>query len=1356
MKGGFRNTRQLRLALFALLWVFSSNCLADATRFSDTFPALGNSELIASISAGSAYARWELANRLALGSHGLDRDTSAAAAWYSRAASMSYPGGPGFSGLPIGPLRIDRTQPSRPRFAPQALVAASALSGPAPVTIELDGTTSTDDGRIIAWDWNFGNGERASTPQATATFTEPGEYQVALTVLDNTGELGRATQLIRVLAPELQPPATPIPVFPAANADINEGATVTFQWEASTDATTYDFHFFNNREGERGTLPYVLGLDAASVCTDGECAWTTQVELPIASQHAWRVRAVNTAGTSSWSRHTFNVMVPVTDIPEMPELVEPMDNALVESGDITRFRWTPAVGASRYELEVVDDADALNPVVIAATLPATSCTDDLCQLQLTLDLPANQALSWQLRAANAAGETEWQSRLLRLVPTATAEPGMPENVNPAIGAEVVRDTDVTFVWEPAPNATTYEFHVFDGANSAITASATGIDPAASCNSEQCSWTMPVTVPAATNHAWRVRARNSLGASNFTRSLFSVIEAITEPPGLPQPIAPLASAVIEAGDQVSFSWRRAAYATRFDLELINALQPDAEPERAFVPATLCVADICSIDLTVELPAAPNHQWSVRAVNDIDTSEWVSTTFAVFTDASEPPAAPVALAPGLADDVITGTEVPFSWLPVEDASNYDLQLVASNDNSEVTVETERLALNAYAVCEDSVCTQSVLVSLPLGTAHAWRVRAANSQGASDYSTTPLRVVSGEEAVAPQARLSLEGYADNAIGGAPLTLTATASGSTDDVEIVSYLWDWGDGSEPRLALVAEPLAASATHVYAAPGDYTLTLTVTDNDDLTDTASRQIQVVNPNQAVDRVDAARLLTQATFGPNREALDELQLLGMDAWLDQQLALQGDPHLEYVLAHSNGSNRQARHEVWWRDVVEGNDQLRQRMAFALSEIFVVSDIGYSLGNSQYGITRFYDILREHAFGNYRDLLEEVTLSPVMGIYLSMLQNARGTTDGSTRPDENFAREVLQLFSIGLYELNLDGTSTGASTFTQAHVEAYARVFTGWNYANATQWNQPLFTGGDLIAPMEPDEAYHDTGSKTLLGDVVVPAGGSAAEDLALALDSIFNHSNVGPFIGKQLIQRLVTSNPSPGYVSRVASVFNDNGEGTRGDLGAVVRAILTDTEARQPPVDNTFGKLREPVLRLSHLWRAFNITPGNLASNRGEYNTYSPEPYLLDTVTGQAPLKSASVFNFFSPDFAPAGPVLDSGLQAPEFQLFVEATELATSNRIGNQIQRHYAGNASDSERNPSYLDFSFELTLASDTDTLLDHLNLLMLSGGMSDNLRDALSDHLDALPDHASGLSQRVRDAVTLIMASPDYLIQQ
>ncbi|MFK7859824.1 MAG: DUF1800 family protein [Granulosicoccus sp.] len=515
--------------------------------------------------------------------------------------------------------------------------------------------------------------------------------------------------------------------------------------------------------------------------------------------------------------------------------------------------------------------------------------------------------------------------------------------------------------------------------------------------------------------------------------------------------------------------------------------------------------------------------------------------------------------------------------------------------------------------------------------------------------------------------------------------------------------------------------------------------------------------------EAARLLAQASFGPTLEAINAVRQLGIEGWVDDQFTRQGAPHLEYVRAHPGSYSLPGpRQHKWLIDAIDGDDQLRQRVAFALSQIFVTSDVSQTLEREQHAMTNYYDILLNDAFGNYRELLEDVTLSPIMGIYLSMLQNGRGDPASNTRADENFAREVMQLFSIGLYELNLNGTirrepnGDPVLTYTQQDVEEYARVFTGWSYAGTDRFDHaPSENFTDKFLPMEPFPGFHDSGAKNLLGGIVSPAGISAEEDLDNALDSLFNHPNVGPFIGKQLIKRLVTSNPTPAYVARVATVFNNNGSGVRGDMRAVVRAILLDTEARAGYVNvPNFGKLREPLIRWTHLWRAFNVQRG-LESANDKYNHGSPYIEEARNWLGQGVLSAASVFNFFSPDYAPLGEIRDAGLTAPEAEIYTDANILTTTNKLATLAHSSYQG-SDENTRNRSYIDITAETALASNASTLIDRLDLLLMSGQMSAEMRAILLNHMNSLPSDEAGRSLRVRDGIALIMASPQYLVQK
>ncbi len=565
-----------------------------------------------------------------------------------------------------------------------------------------------------------------------------------------------------------------------------------------------------------------------------------------------------------------------------------------------------------------------------------------------------------------------------------------------------------------------------------------------------------------------------------------------------------------------------------------------------------------------------------------------------------------------------------------------------------------------------------------------------------------------------------------------------------------------------------------------------------------QQSQPQTPHQQdkMSTADAARFLTQASFGPTDESIRQLTQLGRyQDWIQQQMELDTNHQLQPTQAYwlkncplnedgdlinsvteiaDTWEASMGRHNLWWQTVLNGKDQLRQRVAFALSQIFVVSDKPQMLENSQFGMASYYDTLLNNAFGNYRNLLEDVTLHPVMGLYLGMLRNQKADPERNIRADENYAREVLQLFSIGVHRLNLDGTlaledGQPVINYDQKTVQEFARVFTGWNYADV-DWEEWIGDGSRVL-PMQAVEKFHDRGSKQLLDGFEIPAGQTARVDLEAALDNIFNHPNVGPFISKQLIQRLVTSNPTPAYVERVASVFNDNGSGVRGDLAAVISAILLDTEARNGHKTlPAFGKLKEPLLRLTHLYRAFDLQPTRKEGSfwehdscgRGEYPAYVMGDSWSDLSSlggeiGQAMLHAPSVFNFYRPDYSPAGLAGTNGLVAPEFQLATENFVVNTANLLNYTL--FWAEPVTTvNEEGLSWLDFSQIRDLATNTENLLNYLDRVLLNGSMSGQLRAIIKQHLDN-PDfqnHDDIQLDKIRDAIALIIISPEYLIQK
>ena len=511
------------------------------------------------------------------------------------------------------------------------------------------------------------------------------------------------------------------------------------------------------------------------------------------------------------------------------------------------------------------------------------------------------------------------------------------------------------------------------------------------------------------------------------------------------------------------------------------------------------------------------------------------------------------------------------------------------------------------------------------------------------------------------------------------------------------------------------------------------------------------PPPPVTKAEAYQFLNQGSFGATEAEAQQVIDMRFEAWINDQMQKDASlqlPHLQGLPPPQFPFQLHAdRVDIWFRNSLYGEDQLRQRVAFALSEIMVVSQLG-ALGNLPFAVADYYDVLAENAFGNYRDLLEEVTLHPAMGVYLSMLGNEKPDPDNNIRPDENYAREVMQLFSIGLVELNIDGTEKldegrPIPTYSQEIIEGFAHVYTGWTWAGAPSFRQARPTPFNQVIPMQLYPGFHDTGTKTLLRGEVLPAGQSGEQDLGDALDNIFNHPNVGPFIAIRLIQRLVTSNPSPGYVRRVAEVFNNNGSGVRGDLGAVVKAILLDDEAQPALAMEIDGKLKEPLLRLTQLWKAYNAT-----SNSGRFPLNAA--YIL---FGQGPLQSPSVFNFFSPFYAPPGEIRDSSLVAPELEIATEYQNTVFTNYMFYQVfaLNHTNGALADDD---IYINFEEEMAIADDVDALIDMVAGKLLAGQISDTLRQEIAGMLARVPETDTAI--RAAETIYFVVTSPEYAYQR
>lgn len=525
---------------------------------------------------------------------------------------------------------------------------------------------------------------------------------------------------------------------------------------------------------------------------------------------------------------------------------------------------------------------------------------------------------------------------------------------------------------------------------------------------------------------------------------------------------------------------------------------------------------------------------------------------------------------------------------------------------------------------------------------------------------------------------------------------------------------------------------------------------------------------ATSREQAARFLLQAQLSASDAELAGLTGRSYASWLGEQMAaapsqtgwdwLESQGYGDASASQNYYDQSYPGDYMVWNQLMTTSEPVRKRMALALSEFFVVSHTGLDFRWRSHALAAWWDLLAAHAFGNFRSLLEAVTLNVAMGYYLNTRGNQKENTATGRQPDENYAREVMQLMSIGLYQLNPDGTEkrdaqgNKLETYAQADVTNLARVFTGYDVD--TSQNVPVSANGRTITsqafarlPMVLTASRHSTLAATFLG-TTVPAGTDGKAALKTALDTLFNHPNVGPFFGRQMIQRLVTSNPSPAYVGRVAAAFNNNGTGVRGDLAAVWAAILLDDEARGPQglTAATHGKLREPMLRYVQWGRTFGLASASGAWKIGDLSNPA-------TQLGQSPLRAASVFNFFRPGYVPPGTALAGSEQvAPEFQIVNESSVGGYLNYLQGLLR-----NGPSTDLTVAY---TAELALATDAAALVSRLNLLLCAGQLSAATQALIVTALNATALTASSSEankrNRIGAAVLLVMASAEYLIQK
>jgi len=554
--------------------------------------------------------------------------------------------------------------------------------------------------------------------------------------------------------------------------------------------------------------------------------------------------------------------------------------------------------------------------------------------------------------------------------------------------------------------------------------------------------------------------------------------------------------------------------------------------------------------------------------------------------------------------------------------------------------------------------------------------------------------------------------------------------------------DDRLPQIGTITGSLAAAI--LTACGGGQT-----TDDNNASSTSATSFKESSKAAAapVSSAEASRFLAQASFGGTDADVAAVQTNGEAAWIANQFTLPpSETNWAWMVSQGyNNITYQHTDSVadasLWRTFMTAPDVLRQRIALALSEIFVVSLEGLPIVWRNFGAAAYMDMLTANAFGNFRTLLGAVTLHPAMGVYLDTRGNLKENPTTGREADENYGREVMQLFTIGLVMLNNDGSQklSGGNpipTYGASDVTGISQVFTGWNFANYSA-SSPNF----MQTPMVLNESEHSTSEKSFLG-ITIPEGTDGNTALNTALDTLFNHPNTPAFFSKQLIQRLVTSNPSPAYISRVSSVFIKGNGGVRGDLKSVISAVLLDPEARPASVTNTTGKLREPIIRLIHWARAFKVTS---TSGNWAVGDCSSQAYRL----GQSPMRSPSVFNFFSPGYIPPNNALGvAGMVAPELQIINESTTTAYANFMESTINGKLADLVPD---------YSSALALANTPSSLFSYLNTLLAGGQLSTATAATIQNAVTSVsPSSSTGLSNRVKLCIMLIMCSPEYIVQK
>ncbi|NOT43915.1 MAG: DUF1800 family protein [Acidobacteria bacterium] len=790
----------------------------------------------------------------------------------------------------------------------------------------------------------------------------------------------------------------------------------------------------------------------------------------------------------------------------------------------------------------------------------------------------------------------------------------------------------------------------------------------------------------TTYDYKVVARNR-GGNGPASAVVSVI-----------PLGPPTGLTATAGvTSVSLAWQAVPGATSYTV--YRRIPRDGA---AFEPLAANVIGLAFVDDGLDSTAW--HVYRVQAVAGPHSGP-LSTRAA-----ARPLPTPPATAPAGLTAAIRGGRLVLTWARVDDARGYAVYRSATGAFDDTPVAT----VGSPVFRQDPPAA---------GTALWFQVAAVNAGGSGPVSAT-IRVSSGAPPVAPSDVQAVGGDGQVTVSWAPVA-------GADAYHVYRGTAPGDTGAVPVASGVAASPFVDATVVNGQTYYYQVSALGADGE-----GARSAEVHATPQAPptgtdpDTVAAFRFLRQATWGPKPGDVERVKAIGFDAFLAEQFAAPVSTYPDALFDQVV----EASEERFMQLALSGPDQLRQRLAWALYKVWVVSAVEVDYAPA---IVTYYRLFMEGAFGNYRDLMRQVTLNPAMGEYLSMLNN-KGQHVTGVPANENYPRELLQLFTLGLSALGPDGTPQPGPTgqplpaYTEEDVKALARILSGWTFGDGDPSTTPRRSAlENFRVPMEPVAAYHDPGEKVFLGETF-PAGQTAVEDLEQALDVIFLHPNVGPFVSRQLIQQLVTSNPSPGYVRDVAAVFADNGTGTRGDLAAVVAAILTHPEAGVTSA--TSGKLSEPVLFVVSQLRALNAT-------------VTDHPFMSDKVSemGQRVFYPPSVFSYFPPGYRVAGTGVPP-LMGPEFQGLTQVTAMVRANFVASLLGGSFAGSAT--------VDFTPFRDLALEPERLVDYVSLLFTGGRLSDAERAEIVAAVLASPD--TRRTERSRTAIFLTLVPGQFQVDR